>query len=404
MSDPSRVRVSGPLALYASGFERELVRQGYARETACLLLCLMAHLSRWLESEGLAVGGLSSAVVERFFAERRAAGYTHHVSPRALSPLLGRLRAVGAVGPPVSVVPDSPAEALLERYRRHLVGERGLRVATARGYVERVRPFVAEHVTAAGSGLAELRTADVSAFVLVACRRRPVGSAKLTVTALRSLLRFLHVEGELEVSLSPAVPAVAGWRLAGLPRALGPGAVGALLASCDRRTSFGRRDFAVLTLLARLALRAGELARLELDDLDWHAGEVVIRGKGDRHERLPLPADVGEAVVAYLHRGRPSGAGARAVFVGVRAPHRQLTRGAVGQIVARAGLRAGLPDATAHALRHTAATELLRAGAPLSEIAQVLRHRYLSTTAIYAKVDREALRSLARPWPGGGGA
>jgi len=291
---------------------------------------------------------------------------------------------------------------VLERYRCYLVSERGLRAETARGYVERVRPFVVEHVTADGSALADLTAADVSAFVLAACRGRSVGSAKLTVTALRSLLRFLHVEGLIDGSLAAAVPAVAGWRLAGLPRALEAGATRALMASCDRGTVVGRRDFAILTLLCRLALRASELVRLRLDDVDWRAGELVISGKGDRHERLPLPADVGEALVDYLRRGRPAGGESRAVLMRVRAPHGPLTVGAVKQVVTRAGLRAGVGDVTPHQLRHTAATELLRAGAPLSEIAQLLRHRYLSSTAIYAKVDREALRSLARPWPGGG--
>jgi integrase/recombinase XerD len=404
MTDPLRVRLSGPLEPFAVGFAAELSRRGYARDSVVLQLHLMAHLSGWLESERFVVGELrSAALVERFVAARRAR-YTHHVSPRALAPLLEYLRATGVVAPPAAAASRSPAEALLERYRCHLVCERGLRAETALGYVELVRPFVAEHVTAEGSALADLTAADVSAFVLAACRGRSVGSAKLTVAALRSLLRFLHVEGLLATSLSGAVPSVAGWRLAGLPRALEAGAMRALVASCDRSTVVGRRDFAILTLLTRLALRAGELVRLRLEDVDWHAGALVIRGKGDRHERLPLPADVGEALAAYLRRGRPVGAQSRNVFMRVRAPHGPLTVGAVKQIVSRAGLRAGLGDATPHVLRHTAATELLRAGAPLGEIAQLLRHRYLSSTAIYAKVDREALRSLARPWPGGGAA
>jgi site-specific recombinase XerD len=403
MADPLRVRLSGPLEPFAGGFAADLARQGYARDSVVLQLQLMAHLSRWLESERLAVGELRGAVVvERFVAARRAR-YTRHVSPRALAPLLGYLRGTGVVAARAAAVPPSPAEAVLERHRCYLVSERGLRAETARGYVGRVRPFVVEHVTADGSPLADLTAADASAFVLAACRGRSAGSAKLTVTALRSLLRFLHVEGLIDGSLSAAVPAVAGWRLAGLPRALEAGATRALMAGCDRGTVVGRRDFAVLTLLRRLALRAGELVRLRLDDIDWHAGELVIRGKGDRYERLPLPADVGEALADYLRRGRPAGGESRAVFMRVRAPHGPLTVGAVKQIVARAGLRAGVGDVTPHRLRHTAATEMLRAGAPLSEIAQVLRHRYLSSTAIYAKVDREALRSLARPWPAGAG-
>ncbi len=224
----------------------------------------------------------------------------------------------------------------------------------------------------------------------------------MTVTALRSLLRWLHVERLIGRSLVGAVPTAAGWRLSGLPRALEPGEVGGLLASCDRATGPGRRDFAILTLLARLGLRAGEVACLGLDAVDWRAGELIVVGKGRRAERLPLPVDVGEAITAYLTHGRPATAQDRRVFVRVKAPHCGLTTGGVTQVVVSAARRAGLGQIHAHRLRHTAATEMLRAGAPLAEIGQVLRHRTALTTAIYAKVDRDALRQLARPWPGAG--
>lgn len=223
----------------------------------------------------------------------------------------------------------------------------------------------------------------------------------MTVTALRSVLGFLHLEGIVEGSLVAAVPTAASWRLAGLPRGLAPGEVSKLLAACDRRTRNGRRAYAILMLLTRLGLRAGEVAALELDDIDWRAGEVVVRGKGGRHERLPLPDDVGTALVGYLQHVRPSTAQGRRVFVRVRAPHGPLTTGAVSHVVLAAGQRAGLGTVRAHRLRHTAASELLAAGAPLVEIGQLLRHRSQLTTAIYAKVDTETLRTLARPWPAG---
>ncbi len=401
MSVLSRVRVSGPLEPYAPGFAVELARLGYAPVSAAAQLRLLAHLSRWLEGEGLDCPALSPAVVERFLHARRVGGYSSHRSTRAVAPLLAYLRRLGAVPAAPAVVPDGPVELLLERYGRYLTLERGLTPATARGYLASVRPFLHGRLSAAGLDLERLSAGEVTAFLAARCPAQARGPAKLTVTALRSLLAFLHLEGMLPAPLVAAVPAVACWRLSGLPRTLEAGQVRSLLAACDRHTDVGVRDYAVLTLLARLGLRAGEVAALRLDDLDWRAGELVVRGKGGREERLPLPADVGEAVVAYLRRGRPACTASRGVFVRVLAPHRGLTPTAVSQIVAGAARRAGLPPVYAHRLRHAAASELLRAGAPLAEIGQLLRHRRAATTAIYAKVDREALRTVARPWPGG---
>ncbi|MGE5764654.1 MAG: tyrosine-type recombinase/integrase [Mycobacterium leprae] len=236
-------------------------------------------------------------------------------------------------------------------------------------------------------------------FVVAACPPRATGSAKLIVCVLRSLLTFLHVTGEVPAPLVAAVPSVAGHRMTGLPKGLEPDQLRRLLASCDRRRATGRRDYAILLVLRRLGLRAGEVAALGLDDIDWRAGEVVVRGKGNRVERLPLPADVGAAVAGYLRRGRPTTAQGRSVFVRVHAPHHALTTSGVTMVVFAAGQRAGLGKIYAHRLRHTAATELLRAGGSLAEVGQVLRHRSALTSAIYAKVDRAALAVLARPWP-----
>ena len=221
------------------------------------------------------------------------------------------------------------------------------------------------------------------------------------VTALRSLLRFLHVEGMIDRPLAQVVPSVAFWRLQGLPRGLDGDQVRALLESCDTDTVNGRRDLAILLLLVRLGMRRGEVARLRLEDIDWRAGELIVRGKGPRVERLPLPADVGEALAAYLRDGRPTDVGTRAVFMRVRAPRAAMTPPGITQVVVSASKRAGLGEVTPHRLRHTAASELLRRGAPLVEIGQLLRHRTELTTTIYAKVDRDRLRELALPWPGG---
>jgi integrase/recombinase XerD len=326
MGDPSRARVTGPLLRYAPGFVAELARLGYTADSASGQMFLMAHLSRWLVGEHLDAGGLTPQVVQRFLAARRAAGYRLYLSPKALVPLLGYLRELGVTPPVPSPGPAGPAQTLLSRYQHYLVTERGLGCATARDYADRVRPFLAGRERAGGLDLASLTAAEVTGFVLATCPGKPKGTAKLTVTALRSVLGFLHVEGLIREPLGQAVPAVASWRLAGVPTTLEPTQVAALLASCDRSTAVGRRDFAMLTLLARLGMRAGEVAALALEDIDWRAGEITVSGKGSRAERLPLPADAGEAIAVYLRQGRPKPVEAtRQVFLRARAPHRRLT-------------------------------------------------------------------------------
>jgi integrase/recombinase XerD len=415
MRDPSRVRVAGPLACYADGYRGALAERGYSRGAAATQLQVMGHLSGWLAGRGLDGSGLTAAVVDAYLAERRSLGCVSHWSRRGLAPLLGFLHqhhvapVPGTSGPPAGA---GPVEALLGRYGRWLAAERGLAETTIRRNVELVRPFVAGLQRADRVELERLRAGDVTAFVVARCRDVRGGTPPRMVTALRSLLRFLHVEGLIDQPLVAAVPPVATWKLAGLPQALSADQVAALLGSCDPATVVGRRDLAILLVLVRLGLRAGEAAGLRLDDIDWRRGELTVCGKGNRHDRLPLPADVGQALVAYLTASRRpttdagvgvgGGLGAgREVFVTVKAPRGPLTRGAVTQVVARAARRAGFGPMYAHRLRHTAATGMLRAGGSLTEIGQVLRHRHTLTTAIYAKVDIEALGLLARPWPGG---
>jgi site-specific recombinase XerD len=388
----------GPFEPYASGFVEELLRQGYRRSGAEQHVCFIAHLDRWMRTEGLALGQLSRPVIDRYLAGRRAAGYVQYLSPKALGPLLEYLAPLGVLPVPARVE-LSPVEVLLADYRGYLLLERGLTRGTVRGYVDAVRPFLTGRLHGQVLDLAGLTAAEVSGFVLAACPGRSVGSAKLIVCALRSLLGWLHLSGQVAVSLDAAVPSVAGWRLSGLPKGLEPDQLRRLLASCDRATVTGRRDYAVMLLLSRLGLRAGEVARLGLDDIDWRRGEITVVGKGNRAERLPLPADVGAAIAAYLRAGRPDTAAGRGVFIRVHAPHRALSPGGVTVLVFDAAQRAGLGTIHAHRLRHTAATAMLRAGAPLAEVGHVLRHRSALTTAIYAKVDRDALAVLARPWP-----
>ncbi len=403
MTDPFLIHVSGPLESFARGFARSLIQQGYTPTSATFHLRLMAHLSHWLADERLDVQEFCATDVDRFLRARRDAGYTQYLSPKAMRPMLASLRDQGVSLAPSPAVEHGPVDVLIEHYRQYLLSERGLSRATSRGYIDAIRPFVRTRVSPDGLALdwASVDAAAITAFVVSHTPNQSRGAAKLTVTALRALLRFLHVEGRITRPLTAAVPSVAGWRLAGLPKGLALAQVKALFASCDRRTRLGRRAFAVLTTLVRLGVRAGELAALRLDDIDWRAGTIVIRGKGHHLEQLPLPTDVGDAIVAYLRHGRPATATDRTVFVRGRAPHHALSPSGVTSIVCAAAQRAGLGPIYAHRLRHTAATQLLRAGAPLPEIGQLLRHRRALTTAIYAKVDRAALRTIARPWPGG---
>lgn len=406
MRYPSRVRVSGPLACYADGFRGELAEGSYSRGAAAVQLQVMGHLSGWLARRGLDGSGLTAAVVDAYLAERRSTGCASHWSRRALAPLLGFLQQRDVAPVPGTSGPEAgPVEALLGRYARWLASERGLAETTIQRNVGLVRPLVAGLRRAGRVELEHLAAGDVTAFVVAQCQDVRGGTPPRMVTALRSLLRFLHVEGFIDQPLVTAVPPVATWKLAGLPQALQADQVAALLGSCDPATVVGRRDLAILQVLVRLGLRAGEAAALRLDDIDWRRGELTVCGKGNRHDRLPLPADVGQAIVAYLIASRrPTtsagiGRAGREVFVTVKAPQRALIRGAVTQVVARAARRADLGPIYAHRLRHTAATGMLRAGGSLTEIGQVLRHRHTLTTAIYAKVDIEALRLLARPWP-----
>jgi site-specific recombinase XerD len=301
----------------------------------------------------------------------------------------------------VNQIVAAPVAAVLEDYRAFLVGERGLAAESVRCYCNHARVFLAQLPDPVESGLSGLSAGGVTAYVVAYCQGRNTWSAKAMVTALRSLLRYLHVSGRAPGSLAGAVPTVAGWRLAGLPRALAAGQADALIAGCDLDTAVGLRDHAILVVLARLGLRTAEVAALRLEDVDWRAGQVLIRGKGNQIERLPLPVPVGQALTGYLTGARPACA-CRSVFVTARGcPPRPLTAMAVRQVVARACARAGLPRLGAHRLRHTLASDMLRAGTPLAQVGQVLRHRSQLSTAIYAKVDQVELRQLARPWPGG---
>jgi site-specific recombinase XerD len=391
------VRVPGPLARYAAGFRSALLAAGYTPLSAVNLMRLMVHLSRWLDARRLSVAKLTEVRVEEYLQARRSAGYTQHYTRRGLAPLLEFL-ATQDVRPVEQAPAGSAAQALLASFERYLLAERGLSASTISAYVARAGRFLDEYTVDGQIGA--VTAADITRAVAEEAGRVSVGSVQYFVAALRAFLRFCHIEGLVAADLSAAALTVTGRRSSLLPKGIGSSEVAALLRSCDRRTATGWRDYAVLVTLLRLGLRAGELAGLGLKDIDWHAGQLVVHGKGRRHERLPLPADVGEAIIAYLLRGRPATT-RREVFLTVTAPVRGLTREAVSSIVRHACDRAGLPQVGAHRLRHTAACAMVDAAVPLAEIGQVLRHRNHTTTAGYARVDLERLRTLARPWPGG---
>lgn len=398
MNNYWRARVCGPLAPYADGLRTELTALAYAPSTVTSHLGLWAQLDRWLVDRGLDASELTAVRIEEFLAER---GQTHRYlyTIKALTPGLEFLRRIGAVPVAGKVAEESPVEVIERQFRNYLLVERGLAGVSVETYVVRARPFLADRARRGRLDLESLTAADVSAFVASWLPGLSKAPARSTVTALRSLLSFLHATGVVAKPLAPVVPAVASWRLAGLPIGLTHAQVQDLLDACDQTTAVGRRDFAIVTLLSRLGLRASEVAALRLDDIDWRSGALTVHGKGNSHQQLPLPVDVGSALSCYLEHGRPPSASGRAVFIRAKAPYRALDQKSISTMVARAAGRAGLGTVHAHLLRHTLATEVLGQGASLDEVGQLLRHRSRASTAIYAKVDQHRLLQLARPWP-----
>lgn len=392
-------RKPGLLGPQVEGYRTWLVQRGYTPGTIRNMLKDLGRVGRWLSVEGLTAEQLNEERMAVFLSTRRFAGHKRTPGPRAMVPLLSFLREAGIVSEVAPVV--APLGALLGRYRCWLIQERNLASATVLRYETTAGRFLEEQAMS-GSVFdpAALTGADVNAFLLRECARISSGSAKGRVAELRSILRFLYLQNITSLRLETSVPPVGGWRLATLPPpAMTATDVQVLLDSCDRNTAVGIRDFAIMMLVARLGLRSIEVARLELGDMDWRSGELVVRGKARRLDRLPLPAEVGEALVAYLSCGR-NPVDAVHVFLTCRAPRGPIRADLVGDVVERACKRAGSTKVGPHRLRHALASELLRNGAGLVAISQVLRHQDLATTALYAKVDLNMLRHVAQPWPG----
>lgn len=390
---------SSPLGPWLDSFVRQLADLGYTPWSCRSNVVLAADLGRWMADHDLSVGHLDESVIDAYLENRG----TQRDRRRATSShVLAHLRAEG-VTPPRPVRRDDSAVATLgQRYGAYMRRERGAAEGTVEGYVAVVREFLVQRFGAEDVDVAALAASDIGEYLV---GRAPVLSPKRVAylaTALRSFFRFLFVHGETSTDLSLATLTAQARHRASVPRYLSPAEVERLLDTCDPNTAAGRRNRAILLLLVRLGLRAGEVAALELDDIRWRSGEIVVRGKGNVVDRLPLLSEVGKALALYLTTDRSGDAGTRRVFLRLCAPVRELGgRGAVSTVVRKGLQRAGLHPAArgAHLLRHTLGTRMIRAGASMAEIAEVLRHHSLSSTAIYAKVDFESLRALAQPWP-----
>lgn len=393
----------GPLSPHVDGFAARLLRDGYALNTVREKCDLVADLSRWLERRGLLLSALDDGQLTQFLATRRRRNNTRRGDRATGQLLLGHLRELKEIAAAVHRVDRTPLACVTREFEEFLRAQRGLASSTVSDYSHTARNFLQNRFGCRALHLERLRPQDVHGFVLREVQRVSRSHGMGTVTALRAFLRFLLQRGAIQTDLARTLPGVACWRLSHLPKTLPREQVEQLLACCDRSTPTGKRDYAILLLLARLGLRGGEVLAMTLEDLDWERGEIVVRGKGQRLERLPLPAEVGAALACYLCDVRPACA-SRHVFIRMKAPlHGFAGTSAIDCIVRRALRRAGLRSEFkgAHLLRHSLASELLRRGASLGEIGQLLRHRQPTTTQIYAKVDIEALRGIALPWPGG---
>ena len=377
-------------------------QQGYARKTLHQEILVVAHFADWLEARGLCLHQLNGEILTDFL-KNGLGPWSGRGMASLTRDLVARLQGAGVTAP-VPEVEETEIDSIVHAFERFLARERAVSKATVKNYAPIVRTFLDERLDPNRAGLSALTASDVTAFVRLHARDHSHGRLRVELTALRVFFRYLLLEGEIDRDLSGAVPPVADWRLQSLPKALPPDDVNNLVKSCDFKAPAGRRDYAILLLLSRLGLRGGDIVHMMLDDLDWEAGEIVLRGKGRRVDRLPLPQDVGMAIAEYLQHDRPPHAPTRRVFVSPYAPHNGFRSSVAICCIMRRGLRrANLapPRKGAHMLRHALATRMLRGGATLTEIGRILRHRYQNTTTIYAKVDFDSLRPLAQQWPGG---
>lgn len=394
----------GPIAVQIGSFAKSMSEQGYSLVSIHRQVFLAACFSRWLKQKGIRLRSICSDHPAQYLRYRARHARPCQGDAATLKHLIDFLRRGGVIpGEKIVACQPTPAERCVQAFERYLLEERALAHTTIINYAPFISGFLEDRFGAGRVALSRLCASDVVRFVQRQAPRLHMRRAKLMTTALRSFLNYGRYLGEVSLDLAAAVPIIANWSMTSIPRAISAEHVRQLLASIDQHTAVGRRDYAILLLLARLGLRSGEVAFLELDDIDWNTGQVSVRSKGGRRHTMPLPVEVGRAVADYLRKGRPASS-SRRVFLRAKAPVRAfLGASGVGSIVRHSLERAGIHATTkgTHQFRHGLASEMLRQGASLGEIGELLGHRHPQTTKIYTKVDIKALRTLALPWPGG---
>ena len=403
LSASTRRRLAeGPLGPFGARYLAWLESHAYARASICRRLRLVGLFNEWVHSRGMDAGDLDDAIVVEFVHGRRRKGKALRLEAFALRQLVELLREQGWLATPALPVKQAPPCAVLQDFESFLLEERGVKATTAERYVWFTARFLARHHGAGVLGYKDVELSDLTGFLLCVAESAP-GQTPHAATALRAFFRFLIARRMLDRNPADGIPRVTTWRLKTLPDRLARPEVDRVLEGQERETPAGKRNYAILLILARLGLRASEVCDLTLEDVDWRAGTILVHGKGGREDRLPLPQEVGLALATYVRDGRPRMA-TRRLFITATAPRHALSRHGVSLVVRLALRRSGVRrDGGAHLLRHSLASELLHRGASLPEVGQVLRHSLPSSTAIYAKVRIEPLRELALPWPGAGG-
>jgi site-specific recombinase XerD len=394
---------AGPHGSCVELYALHLVKIGLSRQSTWRSLNLVGDLTSWLARIGSMPTKLNERMVDEYLQHRSRKQRIQAGDRAALKRLLSVLREAGVIAPAIRPSP-TPHEQIFAVFSHYLREERGLAPKSIVHHLPFVRLFLREVCPGGGSDLSRISQAEVTRYIERHARDQSAASGKSMCWALRSFLRYLHHKGLTPRPLAGCVPSIRRWKHAGLPTYLSEAQVQIVLDRCDRATALGRRDYAILMMLAKLGMRAGEVVTLTLDDIDWRSGEMLIRAKGRQRARMPIPPDVGAAVVAYLRDGRPKSS-CRRLFLRMPAPPVGFASGCTITMIAKAALdRAGIHGYAhrgAHLFRHSLATQLLRSGATLSQIGQLLRHESHDTTRIYAKVDIGALRTLSLPWPGG---